>query len=113
MKYLFFALSLLLAAPAYAADIGFTPSGASITVAATATSGRSNVNPSQGQNVRVYNTGTVPVFVQCGDSGVVATVAASFPIPPTSAIVMGCGQPYMAVITTTTATVYLTPGTGS
>jgi hypothetical protein len=62
--------------------------------------------------VRVYNAGTVAVFVACGDVTAVATTA-SLPIAPGSVEVLGCPQTYIAGITAgTAATLYVTPGDG-
>ena len=64
-------------------------------------------------SVRLYNSGTVAVFVNCGDVTVVATTAAGMPIAPGTVEVLGCGKGYIAGISGgTAATLYLTPGAG-
>jgi hypothetical protein len=62
--------------------------------------------------MRLYNSGTVAVFIVCGDATSVAT-AASLPIAPGTVEVLGCAQQYIAGITAgTAATLYITPGDG-
>jgi hypothetical protein len=53
----------------------------------------------------------VAVFITCGDVTAV-TKAAGIPIAPGTVEVIGCTQSYVAAITTTTATLYITPGNG-
>jgi len=106
---------LLAAAPACAQQAFRWDGAATVTLSATATTSRAQVQTAEGgsQAVRVYNAGTVPVFVACGTVIVVATVAAGLPIAPGSVEVLGCNQTHIAGITSTgTATVYLTAGTG-
>ena len=92
----------------------FTSSGATVSLAVTGTTGRVAV-PTDAYNtsVRLYNSGTVAVFVNCGDVTVVATTAAGMPIAPGTVEVLGCGKGYIAGISAgTAATLYLTPGAG-
>jgi hypothetical protein len=108
-------LLLLLAVPAGAQQVFRTDGAATVTLAATATTGRVQIQTAVGgtQNVRLYNAGTVAVFVECGTVAVVATVAASLPVAPGAVEVIGCNQTYFAGITASgTATLYITPGTG-
>jgi hypothetical protein len=108
---------MLLAAPAGAQQAAAfrTDGAATVPLAATATTARVQIRTAVGgtQNARVYNAGTVAVFVECGTVTVVATVAASLPIAPGTVEVLGCNQTHIAGITASgTATLYLTPGTG-
>lgn len=117
LRYTFAAaLFLLLTAPAGAQQAAFRTDGAAtVTLAATATTGRVQIQAAAGgtQNVRVYNAGTGAVFINCGDVTVVATTAAGLPIAPGTVEIIGCNQTHVAGITATgTATLYLTPGTG-
>lgn len=66
------------------------------------------------RTARVYNAGLVAVFIQFGDSSVVATVA-KMPIPPGAVEVFTiAGATYFAAITaSSTADVYVTPGRGA
>ena len=103
-----------LSTAASAQDKPFAPGGATVSLAATGTTG--SVQVQSGPNntaVRVYNAGSVAVFLACGVSGVVATLAAGMPIAPGTVEIVGCNQTYVAGITAgTAATVYLTPGNG-
>jgi len=106
---------LLLATPAGAQQAFRWDGAATVTLSATATTSRVQVQSAEGgtQAVRVYNAGTVPVFVSCGSVVVVATVAAGLPVAPGTVEVLGCNQTHIAGITGTgTATLYVTPGTG-
>lgn len=103
----------LMAAPEVRAQ-AFVASGNTVSLAVTGTTGRVAV-PSDNYNnaVRVYNAGTVAVFIACGDVTVTATLAAGMPVAPGSVEVLGCGKGYIAgIVTTGTATLYLTPGAG-
>jgi hypothetical protein len=96
-----------------AAQSAFSPGGPTVSLAVTGTTGRVQVQSSAGNNVRVYNSGTVAVFVACGDVTIVATTAAGMPVAPGTVEIIGCSQQYVAGISAgTAATVYLTPGTG-
>jgi len=107
---------LLLVPAAAGAQQAFRWDGAAtVTLAATATTGRVQIQTAAGgtQAVRVYNAGTGAVFVACGDVTVVATVAAGLPVAPGSVEVLGCNATHIAGITGTgTATLYVTAGTG-
>ena len=104
----------LLSAPAWAQDKPFAPGGPTVSLAATGTTGSVQVQSAANNTaMRVYNAGTVAVFVACGVSGVTATLAAGMPIAPGTVEIIGCNQTYVAGITAgTAATVYLTPGNG-
>jgi hypothetical protein len=95
------------------AQSAFSPGGPTVSLAVTGTTGRVQVQSSAGNNVRVYNAGTVAVFLACGDVTIVATTAAGMPVAPGTVEIIGCSQQYVAGITAgTAATVYLTPGFG-
>lgn len=107
-------LATITASPALGLADSFSPAGTQVTVniAATATTGRVQVRTAAtSSHIRVYNSGTVPVFVACGDVAVLAVTTTSMPIGGGIAEVVGCSQQYMAAVTSTTATVYFTPGT--
>jgi hypothetical protein len=115
LRYAIAAALLLLAAPANAQSAFRTDGAATVTLAATGTSARVQIQTAVGgtQNVRLYNAGTVAVFVECGTVTVVATVAASLPIAPGTVEIVGCNQTHIAGITATgTSTLYATSGTG-
>ncbi len=66
--------------------------------------------------VRLYNAGSVVVFVAFGDSTVTATTTANMPIAPGSveAFRVNPAQTHVAGITAAgTATLYATPGAGA
>jgi hypothetical protein len=113
MRIAWVALGLLLCAGPAAAQKAFAPGGATVSLSVTGTTSRVQVQTAAGVNVRVYNAGTVAVFLACGDAAVVATVAAGMPIAPGTVEIVGCAQQYVAGISGgTAATVYLTPGNG-
>jgi len=92
----------------------FIASGATVSLAVTGTTARVAV-PSDTYNtaIRLYNAGTVAIFVNCGDVTVVSTTAAGMPVAPGSVEVLGCGKGYIAgIVASGTATLYLTPGAG-
>lgn len=97
------------------AQTAFQPGGNTVTLSVTGTTARVQVQP-QGTgspNVRVYNSGTVPVFINCGDAAVTANFVVNMPVAPGSVEIIHCGQTYVAGISAgTAATVYLTPGSG-
>lgn len=105
---------LFVAGRAAAQERAFTSSGATVSLAATGTTARVQLQTSvTASNLRVYNSGAVAVFVACGDVTVTATAAASLPVAPGTVEIIGCGQQYVAGISAgTAATVYLTPGNG-
>jgi hypothetical protein len=106
-------LLLLCAFPAFA-QVPFQPGGPTVTLAVTAATGRSQVQASNNnKSIRVYNSGTVAVFITCGDSAVTATLAAGMPIAPGTVEIIGCAQTHVAGISGgTAATLYITPGSG-
>lgn len=111
------ALSLIAAAlPARAQNNAFAASGATVSLAATGSSAVVQVQPATlalSPNMRVYNSGSVAVFLVCGNASTVATAAAGLPVAPGTVEVIGCPQTHIAGITAGTAvTVYLTPGNG-
>lgn len=66
--------------------------------------------------IRLYNAGTVAVFVNFGDSSVTAALATGIPIAPGSVETfrVDSTQVYVAGITASgTATLYATPGYGA
>ena len=96
--------------PAYRTDGAPT-----VSLAATTASARVQFQTTTpgAPNLRIYNSGTVPVFVQCGDVTATATATTSMPIAPGTVEVIGCQFQYLAGITASgTATLYVTPGTG-
>ena len=104
---------LLLATVAAFAQAAFRASGPTLTLAVTATSGRVQVEATDvTQHARVYNAGTVAVFVACGDVTVVATTAAGMPIAPGTVEVIGCLSHLAGITASGTATLYVTPGSG-
>lgn len=113
-RFFAFLLVLFVAAPAWAQTPFLAVPAATVSLAVTGTTGRIAVavdayNPA----VRLYNTGTVPVFITCGDVTVVAAVATSTPIAPGTVEVLGCSKGYIAGISAgTAATLYITPGSG-
>jgi hypothetical protein len=109
------AAAVLLPAIALAQNVSaFAPGGPTVTLAATAASARVQVQPSaNNKSIRVFNGGTVPVFLACGDVAIVATVAAGMPIAPGTVEIIGCTVTHIAGIAASgTASVYLTPGNG-
>jgi hypothetical protein len=96
------------------AQTAFQPGGPTVTLAVTATTARVQVQASNNnQNMRLYNSGTVPVFVACGDVAVLATLATGMPVAPGTVEVIHCAQTHLAgIVATSTATLYATPGSG-
>jgi hypothetical protein len=96
------------------AQVPFLAGGATVSLAATGTTSRVQVQPGPNSKaMRVYNSGTVAVFVACGDVASVASLTTSLPIAPGTVEVLGCAQQYVAGITAgTAATLYITPGDG-
>ena len=89
----------------------FAPEGVTVSIAATVTTARAQVQASGASpHMRVYNSGTVPVFVACGDVTILAVTTTSMPVAGGGVEVIACGQQYLAAVTSTTATVYVTPG---
>jgi hypothetical protein len=111
----FFLPFLLLLSPQAIAQTAFMPGGPTVTLSVTGASSRVQVQPAGtgSPNIRVYNSGTVAVFLSCGDVAVTAAVASALPVAPGSVEIIHCGQTYVAGISAgTAATVYLTPGSG-
>ena len=99
--------------PAQAQEAVFAPGGNTVTLAVTGTTARVQIQSGPNSpNIRVYNAGTVAVFLACGDVTVTAALATAMPVAPGSVEVIRCGQTYVAGISTAAATVYLTPGAG-
>lgn len=108
-------LSPILCSAALAQEAAFEPGGPTVSLAVTGTTSRVQVqaSPPGSRQLRVYNSGTVVVFITCGDVAVVATTATGMPVAPGSVEVLGNGQTYCAGISGGTAvTLYLTPGAG-
>lgn len=99
---------------ALAQDAAFAPGGATVSLAVTGATGRVQFQAGPtSKHVRIYNGGTVAVFIACGDVTVTAAVASAMPVAPGSVEVLGCAQTYIAGISAgTAATIYLTPGSG-
>ena len=95
-------------------QVPFLPGGNTVTLSVTGTSARVQVQTSSAAKaMRLYNSGTVAVFISCGDVASVATTAAGLPVAPGSVEVIGCAQQYIAGISGgTAATLYVTPGDG-
>jgi hypothetical protein len=111
----FFLPFLLLLSLPVGAQTAFQPGGPTVTLAVTGASARVQVQPAGtgSPNIRVYNAGTVAVFLSCGDVAITAAVASAMPVAPGSVEIIHCGQTYVAGISAgTAATVYLTPGSG-
>ena len=93
----------------------FTVCGATVNLAATGSSSNVQVRTAPtSRHIRIWNSGTVAVFVEFGaDNTVAATTAASMPIAPGNTEVLSCAYEYVAAITGSgTATIYITPGEG-
>ena len=96
--------------PAGTKNLAVTTTTARVAITALSGVGR--------MQARIYNAGSVPVFVEVGDVTVVAVVASGMPIAPgaTELITVpdaaGVAR-YVAGITASgTATLYITPGEG-
>lgn len=99
----------------------FRPNPAATTsLAVTSVTGNRQVQAaSLTGHVRVFNTGTVTVFIEMSNSsGVAATVPngatpGSYPLAAGAVEVIACPLQYIAAITVSgTATLYFTPGEG-
>jgi len=100
-------------------SIPFAPGLVGVKISATSTSSATKLNPATGTasgcpQLRIYNSGLVIVYVECGDSTVVAVKDTSLAIPAGVQTTITCGRrQYLGVITdSSTASVYVTPGTG-
>jgi hypothetical protein len=104
----------LMALPASAQN-AFAPGGPTVTLSVTGTTARVQVQTAANSpHFRIYNSGSVPAFIVCGDAASVATTATGMPIAPASVEVLSCNlQQYVAGISAgTAATLYITPGDG-
>jgi hypothetical protein len=121
MKRLFAALLAGLALAAQAVGPATEPfranTAATVTVAATTTSGSTRVAlVGNGPNVTLTSAGTANAFCEIGDSAVTAAVATGFPVLAGTVMTLGrvSGTTHIACITAaSTATVYATTGEGS
>lgn len=95
-------------------QVPFLPGGNTVTLSVTGTSARVQFQTSAAAKaIRLYNSGTVAIFITCGDVASVASIAAGMPVAPGSVEVIGCAQQYIAGISAgTAATLYITPGDG-
>jgi hypothetical protein len=106
-------LMLAISSPARADEKAFQIGGPTVNLAVTSTTGRVQFQTSASSpNARLFNSGTVPVFVACGDVAITATATTGMPVNGPGTVIINCPQQYIAAITTTTATLYVTPGTG-
>jgi hypothetical protein len=106
-------LFLLVVQSARADEKAFQIGGPTVNLAATSTTGRVQFQTSAAnQNARIYNSATTPVFVACGDVNVTASVTTSMPVNGPGTVIISCPQQYVAAISATTGTVYVTPGSG-
>jgi hypothetical protein len=104
---------LMIPLPAWADEKAFQIGGPTVSIAATTTTARVQFQTSASSpNARIYNSATTPVFVACGDVAITASATASMPINGPGTAIINCPQQYIAAISATTATVYVTPGTG-
>lgn len=92
----------------------FSPAGPTVTLSATNANSRVQVQTAlNSRSMRIYNSGTVAVFIACGDNTVVAATTTGMPVAPGTVEVVTCPTQYVAGITASgTASVYVTPGTG-
>jgi hypothetical protein len=109
-----FAVFFYACVPASAQEKPFLAGQATVTMSATGSSTAVQIQTgASNPNLRIYNAGTVAVFVNCGGATITAAVATAMPIAPGTVEVIGCAQTHVAGITGgTAATVYLTPGSG-
>lgn len=104
----------------------FFPLGATVNLVADTSSDRvalTAYDPALG-TVRVYNAGTVDVFIAFGDSSVTVTAAAGMPVKAGNTEVFGLGSTLLRaditppthvamIVASDTAQVYLTSGVGA
>lgn len=65
------------------------------------------------RHARLYNGGTVTVFIEIGDSSVVASTATGMPLPAGAVEIIGIGETNIAAVTASGSSVlYITPGQG-
>jgi hypothetical protein len=95
----------------------FAPGAPTVNIAAATTSANVQVTPTglYARNVRVYNSGTVTVFIAFGnDNTVVATTTAGLPIAAGEVTILSCPHSWVAAITgSSTSTIYFTVGEGN
>jgi hypothetical protein len=104
---------LVIPSLAWADEKAFQIGGPTVSIAATTTTARAQFQASASSpNARIYNSATTPVFVACGDVAITASATASMPVAGGAVNIINCPQQYIAAISATTATVYVTPGTG-
>jgi hypothetical protein len=86
-----------------------------LTLSATTSSSRVQVSAvAVPQEYRIYNAGTVAVFIEDGNSAVTANTTADVPIAPGAIEVLTLAGTHVAGITASgTATIYITPGDGN
>lgn len=95
------------------AQTAFAPGGATVSLAVTTATARVQVQTSNNNKaMRLYNAGTVAVFVACGDVAVTAALATGMPVAAGAVTVITCPQQYIAAIASAAATLYVTPGSG-
>jgi hypothetical protein len=107
--------TLLVLSPIQAqTQTAFGPGGNTVTLSVTGATSRVQTQAGPNNpNIRIYNAGTVAVFLACGDVTVTAATTTGMPVAPGTVEVIRCGQTYVAGISAgTAATVYLTPGSG-
>ena len=96
----------------------FSPSGATANIAVTATT-QNEAIPIIGTGsttIRVHVGGSQDVFLEFGDSNVVATLAASMPVGAGHTEVFGLppsATHYAVIAASTGSTLYVTPGNGA
>lgn len=85
-----------------------------VNLAATITTGRVAIATVAAPGAwRVYNAGTVAVFIEDGNSAVTANTSGGMPLAPGATEVLTLNGTHVAGITASgTATVYFTPGDG-
>ena len=107
-------LGLAIGVPPAGAQAPFLASANTVTLAVTGATARTAITVDSYNNaVRLYNSGTVAVFIACGGATVVAATATSLPVAPGTVEVLGCQGGYLAAITGgTAATLYITAGSG-
>jgi acetyl-CoA acetyltransferase len=107
----------------------FKPAGVAVTVNASFTTSSSTLQLPLGakqgaRHLRIYNSGTVTVFIEFGGSGMTAAVASAMPIPAGEVEIVSLvpfenpsnldGPLFVAGITSSgSATLYFTPGEGT
>jgi hypothetical protein len=111
MRYLALLFLLVIVQPVWAAEKAFQIGGPTISIAATATTARGQFQTSAANpHARIYNSGTVLVFVACGDVNVTASATASMPVAgPGTAIT--ASAVYVAA-SPRRRRLYVTPGIG-